>query len=238
MTARAVQRAWFERPAPEVAADLLGAVLTTLRGGVRVSARLTEVEAYAGESDPVSHAHRGRTARNASMFLSGGHLYVYRHLGLHHCVNVVTGPPGEAGAVLLRAGEVVEGVEAAVARRTAGGVVRTPRELARGPARLVVALGLGPEDDGADLLAVRVPGGSRHAAGADRGRVEVAPDRGLPDRTVLELPGSRSALWCGPRVGVGAAGRDPGRFAWRFWVPDDPTVSPDRGPARPRRATR
>ncbi len=206
-------RGWFERPAVQVAQDLLGSLVRTDRDGATVVLRVTEVEAYAGAEDPVSHAYRGPTPRTASMFGSGGHLYVYRHLGLHHCVNVVTGPAGVAGAVLLRAGEVVEGAAAARARRTAAGVVRRDVDLARGPARLVVALGLGPDDDGLDLLA------------------------GVP--TVgLEVPGHRLTARSGPRIGVGAQGSDPVRFGWRFWLPDEPTVSASRPSARTRASGR
>src|SRR5690606_10628982 len=93
-------RDWLARPVLEVAPDLLGALVTTrLRDG-EVTVRLTEVEAYDGEQDPGSHAFRGRTARNEVMFGPAGHLYVYRHMGLHSCANVVTGVPGRAAAVL------------------------------------------------------------------------------------------------------------------------------------------
>ncbi|HEY0644916.1 MAG TPA: DNA-3-methyladenine glycosylase, partial [Nocardioides sp.] len=100
---------WAEGDPLEVAPRLLGSVLTL--GGVSV--RLTEVEAYAGPDDPGSHAFRGRTARNSVMFGPPGHLYVYFIYGMHHCANLVTGPEGEAGAVLLRAGEVVAGLDVA-----------------------------------------------------------------------------------------------------------------------------
>ena len=112
------------RPAPDqdaaaVAPRLLGAELSTGHGEGRVSVRLTEVEAYEGESDPGSHAGRGRTRRNAVMYGRPGLLYCYLSHGLHYCLNVVAGPPGIAGAVLLRAGEVVDGIELARSRRPA-----------------------------------------------------------------------------------------------------------------------
>ncbi|WP_210443098.1 DNA-3-methyladenine glycosylase [Nocardioides sp. SYSU D00065] len=126
--------AWAEGDPVEVAPRLLGAVLT--HGDVSV--RLTEVEAYAGPADPGSHAFRGQTARNAVMFGPPGHLYVYFVYGMHHCANLVTGPAGDPGAVLLRAGEVVDGLEVARGRRSGS----TDRELARGPARLCRAMGI------------------------------------------------------------------------------------------------
>ena len=124
----------LERPALEVAPLLLGAVVR--RGEVAV--RLTEVEAYMGEDDPGSHAGRGSTPRSEVMFGPSGRLYVYFTYGMHHCANVVCGPEDTASAVLLRAGEVIEGVD--VARKRRGTTV--DRELARGPARLCSALGI------------------------------------------------------------------------------------------------
>jgi DNA-3-methyladenine glycosylase len=124
----------------EIAPRLLGA--TIRHGGVAL--RLTEVEAYAGADDPGSHAFRGRTPRNQVMFGPAGHLYCYFVYGMHVCANLVTGPVGEAGAVLLRAGQVVDGLELARVRRL--GV--PDRDLARGPARLCTTLGLTLDDNG------------------------------------------------------------------------------------------
>jgi len=101
----------------EVAPALLGAVIAVSDSHGHVAIRLTEVEAYRGEKDPGSHAFRGRTARNASMFEAGGRIYVYFTYGMHHCLNIVTGPAGVSRAVLLRGGEVVEGIEQAPAPR-------------------------------------------------------------------------------------------------------------------------
>jgi DNA-3-methyladenine glycosylase len=131
---------WAEGDPLEVAPRLLGAVLT--HGGVSV--RLTEVEAYAGPDDPGSHAYRGRTPRNSVMFGPPGHLYVYFVYGMHHCANLVTGPDGDPGAVLLRAGEVVAGIDHARSRRPGA----SDRDLARGPARLCRALGIDLADNG------------------------------------------------------------------------------------------
>src|SRR4029078_6991082 len=109
------------QPVLEAAPRLLGATLTL--GGVTL--RLTEVEAYDGDNDPGSHANRGRTERNKVMFGPAGHLYVYFTYGMHHCCNVSCGPQGEASAVLLRAGELFDGLA----------VAREPRPNARERAR-------------------------------------------------------------------------------------------------------
>lgn len=130
------------RRALEVAPELLGCVLW-VRG---VGVRLTEVEAYEGADDPASHAWRGPTARNQVMYGPAGHLYTYRLHG-HTCANIVCGPPGVASAVLLRAGEVVEGIERARVRRPGVADIR----LARGPGNLCRALGIRFDDGGAWL---------------------------------------------------------------------------------------
>jgi DNA-3-methyladenine glycosylase len=157
----------------EVAPRLLGAVLR--HGDVAV--RLTEVEAYAGPDDPGSHAYRGQTRRNAVMFGPSGRLYCYFTYGMHVCANVVVGEAGDPGAVLLRAGEVVSGVELARSRRPGA----SDRDLARGPARLCRALGIGLEHDGVDLGtgAVRLEAGELVTTVSKGPRVGL---RGAPDR--------------------------------------------------------
>jgi len=208
-------RAWFAREVHVVAHDLLGALLTRRAPDGAVTVRITEVEAYAGTADPGSHAYRGETARNRTMFGEPGHVYVYRHLGLHHCMNVVCSPPGEASAVLLRAGEVVEGADLARERRAEAGVTRSDVDLARGPARLTVALAIDRDDDGADItdpggaLVLRVP---RQSAGGASGEVVT-----------------------GPRVGVSGEGGRGDLFPWRAWLAGDPTVSAYRAAESRRR---
>lgn len=196
-------------PAPEVAPRLLGAVLSC--GGV--SLRITEVEAYGGSDDPGSHAFRGRTARNATMFGPAGHLYCYFTYGMHVCANVVVGPEDEGTGVLIRAGEVLTGIDQARARRPSA----PDRDLARGPARLTRALGIRLEDDGTDLAHGRV---RLSLAGASR---ESSADSSAQ---TLHL----GAVSSGPRVGLRAASQTP----WRFWITGDPTVSTYR-PAAPLR---
>ena len=199
------------RDSLQAAPALLGAIVTTTSPEGTVSVRLTEVEAYRGEADPGSHAFRGRTARNASMFEAGGIIYVYFTYGMHHCVNVVTGPEGLSRAVLMRGGEVVAGVELARRRRPAA---RNDRDLARGPARLCAALGLDRSDDGTAL-------------GGPGSRVSLAlPEPGLNPEA--------ARIRTGPRTGVAGPGGDGEAYPWRFWLKDEPTVSPYK-PAVPRR---
>lgn len=185
--------------AVDVAPTLLGAIVESHLGGSRVALRITEVEAYGGVGeDPGSHAFRRLTPRNAAMFGPPGHAYVYLSHGIHACVNVVCGVPGEASAVLIRAGEVIDGVE--VARERRGPSVRD-RDLARGPGRLSVALGVTVSLNGADLL-------------SSRGQLRLS----LPARRV-------QAYDVSPRTGVSGDGA---ATPWRFFLPGEPTVSPYR----------
>ncbi|WP_309127039.1 DNA-3-methyladenine glycosylase [Microbacterium sp.] len=191
----------------EVAPRLLGAELRTTVDGDSVALRITEVEAYHGRGtgdlpDPGSHARMGPTARNATMWGEPGHLYVYLSHGIHSCVNVVCGPSGTAGGVLLRAGEVIDGADAAIARSG-----RSGRDLARGPGRLGQVAGLRhPLHDGIDAITGQPLNGA------------VA---------TLRLADPLEEVATGPRVGVaGVAGTH--AFPWRFWIPGDPTVSPFR----------
>ena len=177
--------ALLSRPALDVAPRLLGCVVerTTAEGVVAV--RLTEVEAYQGADDPGSHAYRGRTPRTAVMFGEPGHVYVYFTYGMHWCANLVCGPAGTASAVLLRAGEVVAGLELARSRRPA---CRRDADLARGPARLASCLALTGADNGVSALA--------------------PPLQLLP---APAPPGDRG-IRTGPRVGLSAAADRPWRF--------------------------
>ena len=210
MTTGLIPREFLGRPAQEVAPDLLGCVFEHETADGLVAVALTEVEAYAGEVDPASHAYRGRTVRNAVMFGPAGHAYVYFTYGMHFCVNVVCMPPGTASAVLLRAGQVIAGEELARARR---GPASTPRDLARGPARLCQALGIDRRLDGADLCDEASPLRLRKAAATVRSE----------EKTVIHT---------GPRVGV----REGADVPWRFWLDGAATVSAYRPYVRRRRA--
>ncbi|MBB4912323.1 DNA-3-methyladenine glycosylase [Actinophytocola algeriensis] len=170
---------------------LLGCVIET--GDVRV--RLVEVEAYRGGDDPASHCYRGRTPRNEVMFGPAGHLYVYFVYGMHFCANVVSLTDGVPGAVLLRAGEVVAGLDVARSRRPAS---RSDAELAKGPARLTAVLGLERGHNGADLT-----------------------DPASPVRLHAAEPAPPERILAGPRVGVAVAMDVP----WRFWLEGSPAVS-------------
>ena len=190
-------RSFFEHPVRELAPRLLGCHLVA--GDVVV--RITEVEAYDGEADPGSHAYRGRTARNATMFGEAGHLYVYRHMGLHSCCNIVCSTKDHANGCLVRAGEVVRGLEVARDRRNAAGVTRRDTDLAQGPGRMTVVLGITYTDDGLDLCA---PGSGLHLA-----------DRAGPPPEIAR----------GPRIGLRPEATDPEHLWLRYWIPGDPTVS-------------
>ncbi len=144
MAAKPLPRAFYRRDPRLVAPELLGKVITN---GL-VSARLVEVEAYCGSEDPGSHAYRGMTRRNATMFGRAGGLYVYFTYGMHWCANAVCGDEGQGIAVLLRAAEPLTGLDVMRDRRSAA---RSDRDLCRGPARLCQAFALDGTYDGADL---------------------------------------------------------------------------------------
>ncbi|NGO47084.1 DNA-3-methyladenine glycosylase [Streptomyces ureilyticus] len=202
-------REFFDRPVLDVAPDLLGRILVRTTPDGLIALRLTEVEAYDGPNDPGSHAYRGRTARNDVMFGPPGHVYVYFTYGMWHCMNLVCGPEGRASAVLLRAGEITEGVELARKRRLSA---RYDKELAKGPARLATALGVDRALDGTDAC---------------------APE-GSPLTLLTGIPVRPDQVRNGPRTGVAGDG---GVHPWRFWIADDPTVSPYRAHTPRRRRT-
>lgn len=142
-------RSFYDRSSLEVAPDLLNKVLVV----GRCRGRIVEVEAYAGALDPASHAYRGPTARNGTMFGPPGHLYVYFTYGMHFCANAVTGRPEDGHAVLLRALAPLAGLDTMRSRRPAA---RRDTDLASGPAKLCQAMGIGKADDGADLVRGRI----------------------------------------------------------------------------------
>ncbi|MEW9554368.1 DNA-3-methyladenine glycosylase [Nonomuraea sp. NPDC050783] len=262
LSAAPLPRSFFDRPSHEVAPDLLGRVL--VHGPVAV--RLTEVEAYGGPGeDPAAHTYRGKTPRNAVMFGPPGHLYVYFTYGMHYCTNLVCLPEGHGSAVLLRAGEVVEGLDVARTRRTTGRATDRPtdrtagratdrptdratgpsggsasgrrpvpdRDLARGPARLAVALGLAREHNGLDailedaVLEDAVP----EAEGSPAGHAAGHP--GGPAAVLEGAPPDPALIRSGPRTGISSAKDVP----WRFWIDGDPTVSPYRAHVPRRRSS-
>ncbi len=182
---------------------LLGCHLVADRPEGQVAVRLVELEAYRGSDDPAAHSYRGCTARNAVMFGPPGHLYVYFVYGLHFCANVSCLPDGQAGAVLLRAAEVVSDLEVARLHRP---TARSDAELARGPARLATLLGLRREHNGLDLT-----------------------DPASPVRLLPGDPVPAELVRTGPRVGVAAAQDRP----WRFWRHGSPAVSAYRRHRQP-----
>lgn len=198
---RVLARSFYGGDARDVGPALLNKLVVG-RGRV---ARIVEVEAYLGEKDPASHAHRGATLRNATMFGPPGFLYVYFTYGMHFCANVVCGPEGVAQAVLLRALAPVDGIELMRASRRAG---VSDLHLASGPAKLCQAMSITRVDDGADLVK-----GDRDLVIADDG---VHPP--------AEPPSS-------PRVGLTVAAEVP----WRWWVEGDPNVSKGPVARRPPR---
>jgi DNA-3-methyladenine glycosylase len=190
---RRVPRSFYRRDPRVVAPELLNKLL--VRGPL--VARIVEVEAYCGGEDPGSHAFRGQTRRNATMFGPAGHLYVYFTYGMHWCANAVCGERGEGVAVLLRGAAPIEGLDEMRAARAAA---RRDRDLLSGPAKLCQAFAITGTHDGADLVT------------GDRD-VVIASD-GMP-------PPDDPAV--GVRIGLSAGRGD--EHPWRWWVDGDPNVS-------------
>ena len=188
---RVVPRRFYAADALEVGPLLLNKLL--VRGDR--AGRIVEVEAYRGVDDPASHAYRGLTKRNATMFGPPGRLYVYFTYGMHWCANAVCMPEGIAQAVLLRAVAPVAGVDE---MRVARPRIHLDHHLASGPAKLCQAMGITGADDGADLVT------------GDRG-ITIVDDRVPPP----DEPGVST------RVGVNVGAESP----WRWWVQGDPNVS-------------
>jgi len=186
---------WTTAPSSQIATvaqSLLGWELSA--GAVRL--RLTELEAYRGSDDPASHAYRGKTPRTAVMLGPAGVAYVYFVFGMHWCLNIVCGEVGSASAVLVRAGAVIEGEDVARDRRQWTGPTH---ELARGPGRLAVALGVDFRANGTSMV-------------DGTGPLTLVPPHRRIDPALVRA---------GPRVGVAdAADRE-----WRFWLDGDKSVS-------------
>lgn len=198
-------------PAPQAAPGLLGAVLSSTMPEGTVALRITEVEAYGGPQDsdlpdPGAHTYRGKTARNSSMFGPAGHIYVYFTYGMHHAVNLVCRPEGQAGGCLIRAGEIIHGRELARRRRAARrSTAVADQALARGPGNVAQALGLTLEHDGAPLTwQPTAPG--------------VHLSLGTPPESVVVTA----------RTGVSGPGGDGRQFPWRFAEAGAASVSPYR----------
>lgn len=192
--------AFFCRPAAEVAPALIGCLIRC----DGVAGRIVEAERYERE-DPASHSFRGLTPRVATMFGPPGRLYVYRSYGIHWCVNIVCEAAGAASAVLLRALEPTHGLAEMRARRP--GI--PDRDLARGPGRLTVALGLTGADDGSP---------AHGPAGAGQ-------------RVTIHA-GPPVAVATGPRIGISRATDRP----WRYVARDSAFLSRPAGWRPPRRA--
>lgn len=192
-------RSFYRRHPALLAPDLLNKLLVHIDGR---AARIVEVEAYAGSEDPAAHSFRGLTARNASMFGPAGHLYVYFSYGMHWCCNVVCGEERLGMAVLLRAAEPLQGMDA---MRIARPRALRDRDLANGPGKLSQAFGITRALDGADLVV------------GDRGVAIVSDGTPPPVAPVV-----------GPRIGISKA-MD---FPWRWHVPDHPYVSRPSGSTR------
>jgi len=207
-----VPASFYEQPLLTLTRDLLGRLLVHDSPQGRAAIRIVETEAYRGLDDPASHAYRGRTERNAVMFGPPGRLYVYFTYGMHWCVNVVCAPAGVAEAVLIRAGEPVDGHDLIAARRPGA----PARDLARGPARLTRALGIDGEANGTDLVTgpIRIATGWPVPAADVEWTPRIGISRGLDlpwralDRTSRAVSPGRPGLAPPRRARSGRMSRD------------------------------
>lgn len=192
-------RAFYLRPAAEMARDLLGKVLVRETAAGPLAGRVAETEAYLGERDEAAHSRVGPTARTRVLFGPPGRAYVYLSYGLHCCLNVVAEPEGRAGCVLIRALEPLAGLEEMFRRRP---TARRPRDLASGPAKLTAALGVTLEDYGADLT--RGPLTLREPSAAETFSIVVSPRVGIARSVDLPL---RFSIAGNEHVSRGRGGR-------------------------------
>ena len=190
---RIVPRKFYERPTLRVARDLLGKLIIHRPGPELLAGRIVETEAYLGVNDPAAHTARGRTERTRVIFGPPGHAYVYLCYGMYDCLNLVTEPDGAPGCVLIRALEPVAGLDGIRRRRPKA---KRLRDLASGPGKLTMALGIGPEHYGADVT------------------------RGLLTVRAFRLPRDFETV-TSRRVGISAAQELP----YRFYIKDNEHVS-------------
>lgn len=202
MSRRPLPRSFYRQDPVLAACALLGCVLRREIDGAVMTARIVETEAYLGANDPASHARRGlRSERNASMYLEGGHAYVYFTYGMHYCMNVVTGESDVAEAVLLRAAQPLEGLERIRANRPKS---RRELDLLSGPGRLCMGLEIDRRLDGVSLAGGQLAILPRDIAIADDG------------------------IAVSPRIGVEGAG-DAAAWPLRFFLAGNRCVSMPRG---------
>jgi DNA-3-methyladenine glycosylase len=187
---------FFGRPTVVVAREMIGCIL--IAGDC--AGRIVETEAYLGLTDAASHAYPGPTPRNRVMFGPPGFTYVYFIYGMYHCLNFVTERDGVAGAVLVRALEPISGLEHMRQRRPK---VHTWHDLAAGPGKLTLALGIGPEHSalppGNGCIALRRP------------RIPAAPSQGI-DRPLRWTPPPNAPIAVSPRIGIRKCADWPMRF--------------------------
>ena len=201
MNRRTLSHSFYRAEDPvAVAVGLLGKILRVKTPSGACAARIVEAEAYGGPRDRASHAWRGRTPRNESMFGPPGTAYVYLCYGIHRMFNVVTAPPGTPAAVLIRAVEPMEGIRGMLRRRN---LPADDHRLTAGPGALTAALGIRMEWDRSDLVC---------------GPIRIEDDG-------MRIPAGK--IQQRPRVGVNYAG-PAARFPWRFSIRGNPWVSRSR----------
>jgi DNA-3-methyladenine glycosylase len=203
-----LDRKFYNRPTLKVAKELLGKYLVVEKGGIYVSGKIVETEAYIGRNDPASHAHRGMTPRNEVMFGDPGYAYVYFTYGMHHCLNFVTEKKGFPAATLIRALEPMDGIEIMRKRRK----IEDLKNLTNGPAKLCQALGIDRTLNGADICS----------------DIIYIEDRSL-NRTVQARGNRPTKIASTSRIGIlkipPKAGNEGKDKKWRFYIENNKFVS-------------
>jgi len=187
-------RSFYLRPTITVARDLLGRYLVRNIGTTRLIGKIVEVEAYLGERDPASHTFRGRTKRNEVMFWEGGHLYVYFTYGMHFCANIVTEKAGIGHAVLVRAVEPIEGIQAMRRRRGLKKEQTRPHQITGGPAKFCQAFRISRAENGTDLTgtSIHLTTGTPVPPGQIRTSRRIGISRGREKRLRFYISGAAS----------------------------------------------
>lgn len=192
-------KSFFAKDALYMAPRLLGKVVVRKLGDTYVRCQIVEVEAYAGPHDKAAHVYNNkRTPRTESMFLAGGHTYVYIIYGMHHCLNIVAGEPDKPQGVLIRAVEPLDEHSFKIIKQNRSIHSKRLADLTNGPGKLCAALNINKSLNGYDLT--------------------------TGDDLFLENANTNPSIVCSPRINIPYA-EEYIQMPWRYYIKDNPYVS-------------